>query len=95
LKKKNRLSALMSSGAYDTALQHVLEHNVTGFRAEEQSQSRSLLLVVEINEVGSVRMHPGCKSQSFFALCCVSILIARVQGKARKRKQPFQLSILS
>jgi hypothetical protein len=41
--KGNRLSALMSSSAYDHALQHAQEHNATGVRSKGESHSRSLL----------------------------------------------------
>jgi hypothetical protein len=52
-KTGNRLPALMSSSAYDLALQHAREQNVKGDTSKEESHSLSLLLVLEISGNGS------------------------------------------
>jgi hypothetical protein len=51
-------------------MQIAQEHNVTGVRAEDESPSRSLYLVLEITADG-VLMHPGCKSTPFLVWLCV------------------------
>jgi hypothetical protein len=57
----------MPSSANVSALQIAQKHNVTGGRADEESQSRSLYLLLEIKGDG-VLMHPGCKSTHFSCL---------------------------
>jgi hypothetical protein len=80
------LSALMSSSAYGTALQYARERNVTSFRAKEKSHSRSLLLVLEIDVDGPVRMHSGCINHSFSCLCCVFRFSSLVFREKRGRE---------
>jgi hypothetical protein len=91
--KGNRLSALMSSSAYDHALQHAQEHNATGVRSKGESHFRDLCsIVLEIDVNGSVLMHPGCKS-IFFLFGCVFRFSSLVSGNSEEEKAAFSTAI--
>jgi hypothetical protein len=84
-KNRDRLPALMSSSSGNASALQIAQkkHNVTGVRAEEESQSRSLYLVLEITG-NEVLMHPGCKSTPFLVWLCVF----RFSSLAPIREQP-------